>query len=404
MVARATVEDSTGWTLILADQSMFAKSGCGYRAIRIGAWISDTGDLLRPHNMLRLAFAAMTVWTVTAAGLTTPARAKEQPSVPVIGLVSTGTAVASRDSLAIGPVVVDIGMPAQTTQVTFRFQALEAAGGPPLLSFLAEQTDPACHTVGAVTSANVVECAYTRQVDPAVDLDFSFALRTTRPLYHGTGAKPAIRVTINVGTLSIGTTISADRVKPEADFVVAVKHPIRAHVGGIVDIEWTVTNVGLDPVWGHDSDVILTAPTGTRWVGPGLDLCRATTPSMVYRCGLGVTEPGAGKAHSRTWQLEILSADVGQGLVSARMFNATNLHPDDDFVDPTPENNTAAINVEIVPAPSSSPAASPSPAPGALPTTGSPVVPAIAGGILAVALGLLVRALARRRRVHVGSQ
>ncbi|MFD0599305.1 hypothetical protein ACFQZ4_49145 [Catellatospora coxensis] len=72
-------------------------------------------------------------------------------------------------------------------------------------------------------------------------------------------------MTVSVGELSMGQTLRPARVKPEADLVVTVAGPARGQVGEVAMFEWTLANVGLDPVWESAGLVKLTAPAGTEF-------------------------------------------------------------------------------------------------------------------------------------------
>ncbi|MFD0599304.1 hypothetical protein ACFQZ4_49140 [Catellatospora coxensis] len=101
------------------------------------------------------------------------------PSVPVMGIKSVGDVVATRDTLSVEDVVLDIGF-LGTQQIRFRFDLVNGTQQGDPINFLADQTDPACQTLGSAP-ATTVECAYTRQVVAGQVEQFSFQHRTSRP-------------------------------------------------------------------------------------------------------------------------------------------------------------------------------------------------------------------------------
>ncbi len=324
--------------------------------------------------------------------------------MPVWGIKSVGETVATRDTLSIDKVVLEIGFVGQQ-EIKFRFEHDDCCnmGGSPV-RFLGGQADAACTTVGAVPT-KTVECVYTRDIPQAQDEEFSFSLPISRPPQIG---RPAIRMTVFVADLSLSSLLIAKRVKPEADLVVTTGGPVQGRVGDVVAFDWTVTNVGLDPVWERSGIVAVTAPAGTEFVDweaivadPDI-ICFAPSATPTFRqCWFAVIEPGAAKAHKQTWKVKILSPEVGEGKVTASLGNSTGAQPEGDYVDPTPADNTAPIRIEVLVAvPSSGGGQLPS----QLPTTGTrTVVEASIGGLaLALAGALLILAARRRRTAQAG--
>ncbi|MEU8004440.1 LPXTG cell wall anchor domain-containing protein [Catellatospora sp. NPDC049111] len=334
------------------------------------------------------------------AVLATPVAAQQtNPSVPVSGINSVGDVVATRDTLIVDKVVMAIGH-VGTQQVTFRFDLDTTQLGAPA-GFLADQADPACRALG-VAPAATVECTYTREITAGKTEEFSFRHRISPP---GPPGQPQVKMAVTVGEGSpMGVTLRADRVKPESDFVVTTAAPAQGHVGDTVNFEWTLTNVGLDAVWDSPGMIKLTAPAGTEF----LPLAQITMPEdfgcisrtaskTSMSCWFNVVHPGAANARRVTWPLKIVSATVGEGSINATLSNPNGQHPENDYEDPTPANNTAAIRVSVL-ASGETGTASPSPdTEGQLPTTGSNTGLIIGIGLAAALGGTLLVLITRRR-------
>jgi LPXTG-motif cell wall-anchored protein len=351
---------------------------------------------VRTLKWWRSSVVAVLISIIGLPGAAHPAPQLE-PSVPVWSIISMGEAVASRDTLTIGTVELAMGGPERAADFKFIFEPRDV--GVPLVSFLDRQSDPACAPKGTAAPFLALECSYSRQITPGKTVDFDFAHRISRPVYHGTGNKPLIKVTIVTDMGTSSAHVFANRVRPEADFVVTIDGPISGRVGDVVDVKWTVTNVGLDPVWGHDSAIELIAPAGTAWVDVPPEKCGPpVVPGTKYRCGLGIVQPGAANAHKQIWHLTILSESVGQGRIAASMFNATGIVPDDDFVDPTPANNVAVALIDVNTPTTSSPGGGQ--AGGDLPVTGTSTGLLLAAGAVTVVTGTFVLLISRRRRIE----
>ncbi|MEV0458285.1 LPXTG cell wall anchor domain-containing protein [Catellatospora methionotrophica] len=333
------------------------------------------------------------------AVLATPVAAHQaNPSVPVMGIRSIGDVVATRDTLRVDKVVMEIGF-VGTQQITFRFDLDTSQVGAPA-GFLADQADPACRTLGTAPAATV-ECAYTRQITAGKDEEFTFGHRIAPP---GPPGRPEVEMTVTVGELSQRRTLVANRVKPESDFVVTTGAPAQGHVGETVEFTWTLTNVGPDAVWDYPGMIKLTAPAGTEFPPlaqitkpEGLGCNDRTASKTNLDCWFVVVKPGAANARRVTWPLKIVSATVGEGRVTATLSNMTGQHPEADYEDPTPADNTAPIRVSVL-GTGETGTASPSPGTdGQLPTTGSKTGLIIGIG-LAAALGGALLVFATRRR------
>jgi LPXTG-motif cell wall-anchored protein len=337
--------------------------------------------------------------------LAAPAAALD-PSTPVWGVRSLGEAVATRDTLSINDLVLEIGL-VGTQEIKFTFQLEGCCENGTPARFLGGQTDTACRTVGAVPTTTV-ECVHTRQFPEPRDERFAFSFPISRPAPSGF---PSIKMTITIGSGSSTRYYNAKRVRPEAEFVVTAGAPAQGRVGETVFFEWTLTNVGLDPVWARNGIITLTAPPGTEFTGAEFTdempdvICftQGATPTR-RTCYFETTEPGAANAHKMKWPLKIVSEQVGEGRVLAEMFNYYSTHIESDFVDPTPANNAVPIRVQVLPgsaSPSPSASASVPPPPSAgdqLPTTGSRSGLMLGGGVIVLLAGVLLVLMARRRR------
>ena len=273
-------------------------------------------------------------------------------SIPVWSIKSVSDVIATRDTLLIDEVVLEIGY-LGPQEIKFRFEldgrSCCAWESPAL--FLAGQPDP-CHAVGAVPT-RVVECAYTRNVVEGRDESFSFRHKISRP---GASESPSLRITVELpgSSMSIGRTVQ--RVKPQADLVVGVDGPAPGPVGGIVNFTWSVANVGLDPVYERSGMITFVAPSGTEFAdsladSPPDDMtCLAGASSTRRQCFFRVIDPGKANGRKETWRLRILSGQVADGRFTAALYNATGQHPHYDYEDPTPANNEAAIRISVLPA------------------------------------------------------
>ncbi|WP_203688477.1 LPXTG cell wall anchor domain-containing protein [Catellatospora coxensis] len=318
-----------------------------------------------------------------------------------MGIKSVGDVVATRDTLSVEDVVLDIGF-LGTQQIRFRFDLVNGTQQGDPINFLADQTDPACQTLGSAP-ATTVECAYTRQVVAGQVEQFSFQHRTSRP---GPVGFPSVRMTVSVGELSMGQTLRPARVKPEADLVVTVAGPARGQVGEVAMFEWTLANVGLDPVWESAGLVKLTAPAGTEFpplaqiaVPDDLTCNPRSATKTAISCWFLVVEPGAADARRVSWPLKIVSSRVGEGSVVAQLANMTGVQPEGDFADPTPGNNNAVVRVVVAPSgqPNPGDSVSPSPGDGQLANTGTNTFLVIGIGLVVVLLGAVLVAATRRR-------
>jgi hypothetical protein len=113
------------------------------------------------------------------------AAAQLDPSVPVWGIESIGDVVATRDTLTVSSIVLDIGyVGAQEIKIRYELDegCCETGGNP--ARFLAGPPDPACATVGALPT-RVVECVYTRDIVLGQRERFSFRHNISRPAVYG---------------------------------------------------------------------------------------------------------------------------------------------------------------------------------------------------------------------------
>lgn len=355
-------------------------------------------------NMRRLmplrAACLLSAVLVASAGpmIAAPAAGASQPGAPTWGIVSMGESTATRDALTIEKMVLSIGFVGKQ-DITFKFEIENCCDETPPL-FIDGQAD-ACKTEGALP-ARTIECVITREIPESRDEEFSFRFPTSRPGQFG---RPAIKATITVADLPLNGRIVAKRVKPESDFVVTSGPLPKGSVGETVEFEWSLANVGLDPVYERNGLVTLTAPPGTEFTGkeftdemPDISCLTAGATPTTRQCFFRVTEPGQAKAHKQKWPLKIVSEQVGEGKISASMSNVLGFHPEFDYTDPTPANNDAAIRVA---APQETePVEEPVAQPGGeeLPKTGLKTGALVAGGAGALLVGALLMLLVRRRR------
>jgi hypothetical protein len=319
-----------------------------YRVIVSGDSVIIFSRVLEPRftALVRAVLAAVLGTLILGA----PAAAAS--SIPVWSIKSVSEAIATRDTLIIDEVILDIGF-LGPQEIKFRFELdgrTCCAWESPAL-FLAGQPDP-CHAVGTAPTL-VVECAYTRTIVEGREESFSFRHKISRP---GASESPYVRITIELAGSSMGIGRTAQRVKPQADLVVGIDGPAPAPVGGIVNFTWSVANVGLDPAYDRSGMLTFVAPSGTEFAdsladSPPDDLtCLAGANSTRRQCFFQAINPGKANARKETWRLRILSGQVSDGEFTASLFNATGQHPHYDYEDPTPANNEAAIRITVLPA------------------------------------------------------
>ncbi|MEV6525801.1 hypothetical protein AB0M43_28025 [Longispora sp. NPDC051575] len=296
--------------------------------------------------------AAVVGCVALAVGLSGPVHADPTPPARTFWAELGGPTVAEDGVLTFGGVRVGItDTPSRVAVFHLTFE-LEDPELMPHFQFLADDNGARCHTPPGGTPGRTQKCAYTVNLDGHDEAVFSPRLRIT-PL----SADPAARASLIWVTFAPeGMDASARRgvraaMRHKAHLTAAVHGPVTGQIGDVVDVPWTVTNVGPDELPGFRASLTLTAPGGTEWTGAAAARCDPPAiPKVEYRCvGSGILVPGA--TMTETWQLRITSTTVGTGRVTAQLIDSAGESEDMGFTDPTPgPDSTADIVVTPPPA------------------------------------------------------
>jgi len=323
--------------------------------VRLRFRTSRVGTRLGTVIVLAAAIVAMAV----------PAGAAGAP----VSIASSATPVAVGADLSIDKVQVRNNTAAAVAAVDVRFELVPASPAPwwPF-SFDSYQSDSACHLDGQVLPSYAVVCHYGVQVAAGTTAGIAVRLRLSPGTDSATAPSPLLKITVGTGADADTTTVGPIvRVKRVADLAVRLASQPKGRVGGIVDLQWIVTNKGPDTV--PNVGLILTAPPGTEWTGAVAAQCNPPAiPKTKYRCISGEPlPPGGGRILTETWQLKIDSAAVGTGQITA-IYNLNGGSPDPylDITDPNTADNTVNFTVGID---TGTAGATGAPAPGGAPHT-----------------------------------
>ncbi len=303
-----------------------------------------------------------------------------------LSIVSVSTPAQVKYELRLGNVAVRNNSASRVGVVNLRFELVPDRGA--ALPIAWSTIFPQKHCGRPVSG--VLDCEYLVEAGPGTTVDVPVVLYVD-PTSASTTA-PAPRVKVTVGDPATGDSVTSapvDRHKVAVDLAVSVDGPLTGRVGDVIDVRWLVVSNGPDPVGAYSMD--FTAPGGTEWTGAAVASCDPV-PRVVHHCG------GSGERFYGTWQLRILSADVAPGSIRV-FFDWTGGKPADpyfDWVDPDDTNNTVALTVKV--GTGSPPPASATPSAGPLPVTGSDSMPYAFVGAGALAAGIVLLVVARRRR------
>lgn len=287
-----------------------------------------------------MVLAAATIATAV------PARAADTAAVSI---ASIATPVATGGDLNIDKVQVRNNTATAVAAVDVRFDLVQQTPGAWPFSFDSYQTDSACQLAAQVLPSYAVTCHYAVQIAAGATAGVAVRLRLSPSTESATAPSPLLKVTVGTGvdadTATVGPIV---RVKRVADLSVRVAGQLTAPVGGIVNLQWIVTNKGPNTV--PSVGLILTAPPGTEWTGSVAAECNPPAiPKTKYRCiSDQPLPPGAGNVLTETWQLKIDSASVGTGQITAvSNLNAGSPDPYLDITDPNSADNTVTFTVGI---------------------------------------------------------
>ncbi|WP_412541850.1 LPXTG cell wall anchor domain-containing protein [Longispora sp. K20-0274] len=340
----------------------------------------------------------MTAVTAALASVSAPAWAA---SVPNLSIVSLGEAVVSYSQqssaleLTMGPVTLRNTGAGAATKAVVRFELDARVSSAYQFAADADLNDPRCKHPAVPTglgSEFYLDCEYPVAI--AAGGTASLTASHLLALRGGAGdALPTVKVTVtSSGEDSDTKSVVPTWKKLTADLAVTVDASrLHGNVGDVVDLPWTVTNLGPD-VATDGFALILIAPPGTEWTGAAAATCNPPrVPNTEYRCAShSKVEVGAAHSVTETWQLKIVSSTIGSGTVQVAISgNPAEYRRVSDL---NPANDIARIDPVR-------PGATPTSGAAPLPVTGSSTTALVAGGAAAVLLGVVLTLLIRRRRV-----
>jgi hypothetical protein len=277
-----------------------------------------------------------------------PAPASAAGGAP-IAIVSSGTPVAVGLDLTVDTLQVHNNSSVAVATLDVRFELVRASAFDAWpFDFSQDQTDSACD-IGNESPAYAVTCHYAVPIAAGAGAAIAVKLHLSPSTDSATAPAPQLKITVGTGadtdTVTVGPIV---RVKRVSDLAVRVAGQLTGRVGGVVNVQWIVTNLGPDTA--PSVGLVLVAPPGTEWTGSAAAACNPPAiPNTKFRCVSAQPLPaGAGHAWTQTWQLKIDSLEVGAGeiTVTTDLFTST---PDPylNALDPNSANNAANVTVDV---------------------------------------------------------
>ncbi|MGY0236614.1 hypothetical protein [Longispora urticae] len=286
-----------------------------------------------------------------AVGLSAPAHAAPAPAAPVFSAAMPGPPIAEDGIMTVGEVRVSLTETPSRTAVFHLVFEFAPSNMEPAFQFA--DNGATCRVPEGGVPGTTLDCAYTVHLDDHDAGTFAPRIRITPLRDLPTMGGPLLWVKIAPEGMEDNYVRGGGMVglRHRAHLTVAVA-PVTGQIGDVVDVPWTVTNVGPDELPGVRADLTLTAPSGTEWTGAAAAQCDPPViPKVKYHChgSPGTLVPGG--TMSETWQLRITSATVGTGRVTVALTDSSGEQIDVRFTDPTPGlDSTADIVVTPPPA------------------------------------------------------